>query len=81
MSNHNKVQLSQQQLLEQANQSIKTGVGKNVKHDSAGIQVTGEAIYVDDRLEYPNQLHVYVRMSDVAHANITTYRALVTDLQ
>ncbi|QUM81620.1 xanthine dehydrogenase molybdopterin binding subunit [Moritella sp. 5] len=71
MSNHNKVQLSQQQLLAQANRSIKTGVGKNVKHDSAGIQVTGEAVYVDDRLEYPNQLHVYVRMSDVAHANIT----------
>ncbi|QFI38435.1 xanthine dehydrogenase molybdopterin binding subunit [Moritella marina ATCC 15381] len=71
MSNHNKVQLSQQQLLAQANGSIKTGVGKNVKHDSAGIQVTGEAVYVDDRLEYPNQLHVYVRMSDVAHANIT----------
>ncbi len=71
MSNHNKVQLSQQQLLAQANRSIKTGVGKNVKHDSAGIQVTGEAVYVDVRLEYPNQLHVYVRMSDVAHANIT----------
>ncbi|MCJ8348963.1 xanthine dehydrogenase molybdopterin binding subunit [Moritella sp.] len=70
MSNHNKVQLSQQQLLQQANRSITTGVGKNVKHDSAGIQVTGEAVYVDDRLEYPNQLHVYVRMSDVAHANI-----------
>ncbi|MCY1407594.1 putative xanthine dehydrogenase subunit D [compost metagenome] len=33
--------------------------------------MTGEAVYVDDRLEFPNQLHVYARMSDRAHARIT----------
>lgn len=70
MSNHSKVKLSQQALLEKANQELKTGVGKNIKHDSAALQVAGEAVYVDDRLEYPNQLHVYARMSEFAHANI-----------
>lgn len=29
-----------------------------------------EAVYVDDRLEFPNQLHIYARMSDRAHARI-----------
>ena len=27
-------------------------------------------MYVDDRLEFPNQLHIYARMSDRAHARI-----------
>jgi len=49
---------------------ITTGVGKSVKHESAPKHVTGEAVYVDDRLEFPNQLHVYARMSDRAHARI-----------
>lgn len=47
-----------------------TGVGKSVKHDSAPKHVSGEAVYVDDRLEFPNQLHIYARMSDRAHARI-----------
>ena len=51
--------------------TLKTGVGKNVEHDSAAKQVTGEATYVDDRLEYPNQLHVYIGTSTQAHAKIT----------
>jgi xanthine dehydrogenase large subunit len=50
---------------------LTTGVGKSVKHDSAAKQVTGEAIYIDDRLEFPNQLHVYARLSTHAHAKIT----------
>lgn len=49
-------------------QDLVTGVGRSVKHDSAPKHVTGEAVYVDDRLEFPNQLHVYARMSDRAHA-------------
>ncbi len=49
---------------------LKTGVGKSVKHDSAVKQVTGEAVYIDDRLEFPNQLHVYARLSTQAHARI-----------
>jgi xanthine dehydrogenase large subunit len=32
--------------------------------------VSGEAQYIDDRLEFPNQLHVYARLSDRAHARI-----------
>ncbi|MCG7488467.1 xanthine dehydrogenase molybdopterin binding subunit [Vibrio sp. Of14-4] len=51
--------------------TLKTGVGKSVEHDSAAKQVTGEATYVDDRLEYPNQLHVYIGTSTQAHAKIT----------
>jgi xanthine dehydrogenase large subunit len=49
---------------------LSTGVGRSVKHDSADKHVTGEAIYIDDRLEFPNQLHVYARLSDRAHARI-----------
>jgi xanthine dehydrogenase large subunit len=51
-------------------QDLVSGVGRSVKHDSAPKHVTGEAVYVDDRLEFPNQLHVYARMSDRAHARI-----------
>ncbi|MFG3450973.1 xanthine dehydrogenase molybdopterin binding subunit [Stutzerimonas stutzeri] len=53
-------------------QDLVTGVGRSVKHDSAPKHVTGEAVYVDDRLEFPNQLHVYARMSDRAHARIVS---------
>ncbi|EAQ67093.1 Xanthine dehydrogenase [Marinomonas sp. MED121] len=49
---------------------LKTGVGRSIKHDSADKQVSGEAQYIDDKLEFPNQLHVYARMSDRAHAKI-----------
>ena len=51
-------------------QGLTTGVGRSVKHDSADKHVTGEAIYIDDRLEFPNQLHVYARLSDRAHARV-----------
>lgn len=51
-------------------QDLTTGVGRSVKHDSADKHVSGEAVYIDDRLEFPNQLHVYARMSDRAHARI-----------
>lgn len=49
---------------------LNTGVGRSVKHESADKHVSGEALYVDDRLEFPNQLHVYARQSDRAHARI-----------
>ncbi len=71
MSNHHQPTLTQEQLLQQAKQDLTTGVGRSVKHESAAKQVTGEAVYIDDRLEFPNQLHVYARLSDVAHARIT----------
>lgn len=53
-------------------QDLVTGVGRSVKHDSAPKHVSGEAVYVDDRLEFPNQLHVYARMSERAHARIVS---------
>ena len=71
MSNHHVIK-SQAELAELFRADITTGVGKSVKHESADKHVSGEAIYVDDRLEFPNQLHVYARMSDRAHARIVS---------
>jgi len=45
-------------------------VGKSVIHESAVRQVTGNAVYVDDMPEYPDQLHVAVGLSTEAHARI-----------
>lgn len=70
MSNHHAPK-SQIELAELFRAGITTGVGKSVKHESADKHVSGEAVYVDDRLEFPNQLHVYARMSDRAHARVT----------
>ncbi|NVJ11029.1 hypothetical protein HUW63_38305, partial [Myxococcus sp. AM001] len=63
MSNHIQHK-TQAELAELFRADITTGVGKSVKHESADKHVSGEAVYVDDRLEFPNQLHVYARMSD-----------------
>ncbi|MGF1873148.1 xanthine dehydrogenase molybdopterin binding subunit [Photobacterium indicum] len=71
MSNHHGNALSHEEMVALVKQDLTTGVGKSVKHDSAGKQVTGEAVYIDDRLEFPNQLHLYARLSTQAHANIT----------
>ena len=71
MSNHH-VLKTQAELAELFRADITTGVGKSVKHESADKHVSGEAVYVDDRLEFPNQLHVYARMSDRAHARIVS---------
>jgi len=71
MSNHIPYK-SQEELAELFRAGINTGVGKSVKHESADKHVSGEAIYVDDRLEFPNQLHVYARQSDRAHARIVS---------
>ena len=69
MSNHVTTR-TQEEIAALFTQDLVTGVGKSVKHDSAPKHVSGEAVYVDDRLEFPNQLHVYARMSDRAHARI-----------
>ena len=71
MSKANHKAMSHEEMVAIAKKDLKTGVGKSVKHDSAAKQVTGEAVYIDDRLEFPNQLHVYARLSTQAHANIT----------
>ncbi|WP_397378658.1 xanthine dehydrogenase molybdopterin binding subunit [Pseudomonas sp.] len=72
MSSPHKASKTQAELAELFRAGITTGVGKRVKHESADKHVSGEAIYVDDRLEFPNQLHVYARMSDRAHARIVS---------
>jgi len=69
MSNHVTTR-TQEEIAARFTQDLVTGVGKSVKHDSAPKHVSGEAVYVDDRLEFPNQLHIYARMSDRAHARI-----------
>ncbi|WAN10816.1 xanthine dehydrogenase molybdopterin binding subunit [Stutzerimonas balearica] len=69
MSNHSLAR-TQEEIAALFTADLVTGVGKSVKHDSAPKHVSGEAVYVDDRLEFPNQLHVYARMSERAHARI-----------
>ena len=69
MSDH-APQKTQAEMAELFQQGITTGAGRSVKHDSADKHVSGEAVYIDDRLEFPNQLHVYARLSDRAHARI-----------
>ncbi|MHB0819226.1 xanthine dehydrogenase molybdopterin binding subunit [Stutzerimonas stutzeri] len=71
MSNHSLAK-TQEEITALFKQDLVTGVGRSVKHDSADKHVSGEAVYVDDRLEFPNQLHVYARMSDRAHARIVS---------
>ena len=61
---------SQEELAELFRAELTTGVGRSLKHESADKHVSGEAVYIDDRLEFPNQLHVYARLSDRAHARI-----------
>lgn len=70
MSNHHAVEKTQAELAELFAKDLTTGVGRSVKHDSAAKHVSGEAQYIDDRLEFPNQLHLYARLSDRAHAKI-----------
>ena len=50
--------------------AIEGGVQSAVPHDSASLHTTGEAIYVDDIPELPGTLHVYIAMSERAHARI-----------
>ena len=71
MSNKPMNTLTIDEMMERVKQSLQTGVGKSVPHDSAAMQVAGEAQYIDDRLEFPNQLHLYARLSERAHARIT----------
>lgn len=71
MSNHVTTR-TQEEIAALFIQDLVTGVGRSVKHDSAPKHVSGEAVYVDDRLEFPNQLHVYARMSERAHARIVS---------
>lgn len=62
--------MSQQEMEALFRAGLTGGVGRSQKHESAEKHVTGEAIYIDDRTEFPNQLHLVPRLSDVAHAEI-----------
>ncbi|EIC84215.1 xanthine dehydrogenase molybdopterin binding subunit [Serratia sp. M24T3] len=61
---------TQETLAELFRAGLASGTGKSMKHESADKHVSGEAVYIDDRLEFPNQLHLVPRLSDVAHAEI-----------
>ncbi|HEY6611583.1 MAG TPA: xanthine dehydrogenase molybdopterin binding subunit, partial [Pseudomonas sp.] len=61
---------SQQELAERFRAGIASGVGRGLKHESADKHVSGTALYVDDRLEFANQLHVCARLAEHAHARI-----------
>ncbi len=50
---------------------IKGAVHKDLRHDSAHKHVSGEAVYIDDIPEPKDMLHIYVAMSEKAHARIT----------
>ncbi len=50
---------------------IKGAVHKDLRHDSAHKHVSGEAVYIDDMPEPKDMLHIYVAMSEKAHARIT----------
>jgi len=46
------------------------GVGRSKKHESADKQVSGEAVYVDDRAPLRGELHAAVGQSTQAHGKI-----------
>lgn len=49
---------------------FQTGVHKPLHHESATLHVTGQAIYIDDMPEPSRLLHIYVAMSERAHADL-----------
>jgi xanthine dehydrogenase large subunit len=51
--------------------TIEGGVRVPVRHDSGHKHVSGEAVYVDDILEPPGMVQVYIAMSQRAHAAVT----------
>jgi len=70
MSNTPHHQTSQAALAARFRQPFASGVGQARKHESADKHVSGEALYIDDRLEFPNQLHLAAKLSECAHAQI-----------
>ncbi len=49
---------------------IKGAVHADLRHDSAHKHVAGDAVYIDDLPEPKDMLHLYVAMSEKAHATI-----------
>jgi xanthine dehydrogenase large subunit len=52
--------------------AIKGGVARAIAHDSAARHVSGEAVYIDDVPELPGTIHLYVAMSERAHAKFVS---------
>ncbi|MFC0141539.1 xanthine dehydrogenase molybdopterin binding subunit [Erwinia mallotivora] len=67
---HNRPVVAREVIASQYLSGISTGVGKNNQHESADKHVSGEAVYIDDRLELPGMLHLCPRLSEHAHARI-----------
>lgn len=53
-----------------ASPAAKGGVGKEIKHESAHKHVSGDAVYIDDRMPFANQLHAAVGKSTIARGKI-----------
>ncbi|WP_299017700.1 xanthine dehydrogenase molybdopterin binding subunit [uncultured Photobacterium sp.] len=71
MASHKHSPINADNLPPGSKQSLSTGVGRSIRHESAAKHASGEAIYIDDRLDYPNQLHLYALLSPHPHAEIT----------
>ncbi|HEY9058482.1 MAG TPA: xanthine dehydrogenase molybdopterin binding subunit, partial [Aurantimonas sp.] len=50
--------------------AIRGGIRSPLAHDSGGKHVSGAARYADDDPELPGTLHIYIAMSERAHARI-----------
>ncbi|WP_414148719.1 xanthine dehydrogenase molybdopterin binding subunit [Erwinia sp. BNK-24-b] len=66
----NRPVVAEEVIARQYAEGIQSGVGKSNKHESAAKHVSGEALYIDDRLELPGMLHLCPRLSEHAHARI-----------
>lgn len=67
---HNRPVVAEEVIAKQYLAGIQSGPGKSHKHESAEKHVSGEAVYIDDRLELPGMLHLCPRLSEHAHARI-----------
>ncbi len=67
---HHRPDVAKEAIARQYREGIQSGVGKSNKHESATKHVSGDAIYIDDKLELPGMLHLCPRLSDYAHARI-----------
>ncbi|MEN4976673.1 xanthine dehydrogenase molybdopterin binding subunit [Erwinia billingiae] len=67
---HNRPVVAEDVIARQYREGIQSGVGKSNKHESADKHVSGEALYIDDKLELPGMLHLCPRLSEHAHARI-----------
>ena len=53
------------------NYQKKINVGKDFHHDSASLQVSGEAIYIDDMIKNSELMHASLVTSDIIYETIS----------